>query len=143
MAERLFGVGAGTGEAEALSASASAPETASKRDSINFLIASLSKGQRGVASAEQIMRMRTFCSLRSLPPSEVSRPCRIFLREMVSRLAVARMPSMMAVYCWRSSELTKVCNCQLGTDMARGFAVAVCSRDGAVQGALMVLSYIV
>lgn len=39
----------------------------------------------------------TFCALRSLPPRDVSRPCRIFFREIVERSAVARIPSIMEV----------------------------------------------
>jgi hypothetical protein len=48
----------------------------------------------------------TFCSLKSTPPSAVSRPARIFLRDIVSRSAVARMPSMMDLYLASSSAVT-------------------------------------
>lgn len=39
----------------------------------------------------------TFCSLRSVPPKDDSRPCRIFFLVIVSRSAVARIPSMILV----------------------------------------------
>lgn len=51
----------------------------------------------------------TFCSPRSLPPSAVSRPMRIFFLETVARSAVARMASIIEEYRAFSSEVTKRC----------------------------------
>lgn len=55
---------------------------------------------------DRLVGRSTFWSLKSFPPRARSSAWRTFFREIVARSAVARMPSMIEVYCATSSEVT-------------------------------------